>query len=629
MKKFLAQLSAKNRYILMSLAFLAIVAIILTWFLEFRFFINDFAKTSEFVFGSFHVFLFNSFVLWLLLLIIWTICGRPILTSAIAFTIISIIGYIHVAKFNSRGTPLLPEDFQLASEAATLTKFVNIWSIVWLIVSIIVVCILLFLLSHFFGKKFYLRYVNDDKKVNVFWRHLAIERSSIFVVAIILFLCTTNFARHHSGLRYEDTFLGTQFTAWNQNDNYRDNGFIIGFLYNMQKLSMDEPEGYDEQSITATRKSYEEIAKTKNAEKKSPKDENVNVIIILNESFYDPDVEFNGKKFSDYYQVSGEVLPEYHKIQKQAQSGWMYSLDYGGGTANIEFEALTGMTNFWTNTVPYTAFIPKAGNVPSIANTLKADGYKTTAIHPFNGGMYKRNIAIKNEGFDTFITESDMDFNEHDGKSEYINDQSAYQQVIKTLNESDYNQLIGLITMQNHTPYNWDIYENHDFSVSSTSDVSEDRLKEISSYLQSVHESDKYLGEFIDNLSQLDKKVVVLFFGDHTAGVFETIAGSDDKATRDISRITPYFIWTNYDAGLNSENSLPTTTPNCMVNTMLDRLNWQKAPYYYLVGDVCNEQPILATAYLDGLDFDFSETMKNYQLFTYDILGGKKYWMAN
>ena len=90
--------------------------------------------------------------------------------------------------------------------------------------------------------------------------------------------------------------------------------------------------------------------------------------------------------------------------------------------------------------------------------------------------------------------------------------------------------------------------------------------------------------------------------------------------------MTPYLINTNYDAGLKAGEELPTTSPNCLVNTMLDKLNWQKDTYMYLTAAACKEQPILATTYLEGLDFEMTEVLEDYKLLTYDILGGKKFW---
>ncbi|MCQ2571071.1 MAG: hypothetical protein MJ154_02380, partial [Candidatus Saccharibacteria bacterium] len=149
LKKFWKKVSPKRwneqgQYIGASLVFLLFSAIILTWFLEYRYFINDFTRVWSFVFGSPLVFLFNAFIVWLILVAFWAVCGRPILTVGISFGALSILTFIHIAKYNSRGYPLLPEDFQLASEASSLSKFVDMGSIVRLVIAIIIVEALLF-----------------------------------------------------------------------------------------------------------------------------------------------------------------------------------------------------------------------------------------------------------------------------------------------------------------------------------------------------------------------------------------------------------------------------------------------------------------------------------------------------
>ena len=192
--------------------------------------------------------------------------------------------------------------------------------------------------------------------------------------------------------------------------------------------------------------------------------------------------------------------------------------------------------------------------------------------------------------------------------------------------------MIGLITMQNHTPFNYDTYETHDFNLLEneyTSQLDEDKRHAIESYYMTVHSSDAYLGEFIDELDKMDKKVVVLFFGDHSPGVFGITNDNEEKEIRDLSRVTPYFVYANYDAEFQT-TELPTTTPNCMVNSMLNTLNWQKNERYYFLDDVCATEPILAQTWINGREFEESrELMLSYELLTYDILGGKKYWHDN
>ena len=584
-------------------------------------------RTWAFVIGSPLVFLFNAFIMWLMMVFVWGVMGSPTITAGSFWVLLIIVTYIHINKFYSRQTPLLPEDFQLASEAHSLTKFVDSGSIIRLFVAIAIVVALTILFYKRAAKKLHL--VRGWKAKGFAQKHAVWIRLLAIVLAGSAFYVSTDFIRHHNGSRYEDIpVLGTHFTAWDQNRNYDDNGFILGFLYNFQKLKLVEPEVYSKDKIDYIRNEFNAIAEEKNTNRKNPADDDVNVIVILNESFYDPAIENNGEKLEDYYpHTGGDVMPNLHKIQQKYPSGKMYSLDYGGGTANIEFETFTSLTNYWTDTVPYTTLIPKAGQIPSIAQMLKTRGYTTTAIHPFNGGMYKRNISLANEGFDTFITENEMDYTEHEGNSEYINDRSAYKQTLKVLTEGEGKQMIGLITMQNHTPYNADIYDGTQFSVLND-EIDEQKKSDISIYYQTLHNSDKYLGEFISELDKLDKKVVVLFFGDHSAGLFDDVNMHEKKAVRDLARLTPYFVYSNYDSGFRGKKTLVTTTPNCMVNTMLNGLNWQKDSIYYLVDEACKNEPILTATYMEGRQTSMAAVLEDYELVTYDILGGKKYWMS-
>ena len=611
---------------IMRVLFYMAAAILLTIFLEYRYYIHNWEYTWRFVFGSPLAFLFNAYLMLLGVFVLWAIFRRPGLVVGVMWTFITILTYIHINKYNSRGTPVLPEDFQLASQASSLSKFVSIESIVRLFIAIVLFWALMILMDKMLFQSKRNLYGDEIVEKSWFRRHIITERFAVLTISVLLLIVCTDFVRNNGGQRYTDTFLGTTLTAWNQNRNYSDNGFILGFLYNLQKLKLDEPEGYSDEEIREVRKHYDEIAKEKNATRVAMEDENVSFVVILNESFFDPTVEFQGLRFEDYYpHTGGDVTPVLHELQKKYPSGKMYSLDYGGGTANIEFEALTGLTNYWVNTVPYTALVPKAGEIPSIAQMLTAKNYRSTAIHPYNSGMYKRNIALANEGFTSFISDTEMKHQEHDGNSEYINDRSAYNETFDILKSTDKNQIVALITMQNHTPYNAETYGgNLQFSVTNTN-IPEDRRSQIATYYQSLHTSDQYLGEFISKLETLEKKVVVLFYGDHSAGLFDIVNSNEQKEVRDLVRVTPYLVYTNFGYNYPTK-SLPTTTPNCMVNTTLNLFNYQKDSLYYLIDDVCNEEPILTSTYLEDKALSESKILEQYRYVTYDILSGKKNW---
>lgn len=606
---------------------MAIFALFLTWFIEYRYFLNDTWRTWDFVFGRFLPFIFNSLLVFLILLAFWGLTGRPAVGACTFWITMTIVCYINANKIIARANPLLPEDFQLAGAGGSLTKFIDPWSIVRLVIACLVVVIITTIFCKKLEKRLNLRnpYL-ENKRKSFALRHMLAPRAVIFLLSTMAFMNVTEFARHNSGERYEDiAFLHSTFTAWNQNRNYDENGFVLGFLYNLQKLEVTQPDEYTEESLAEMSEDYRKLAEHSNKSRIDPEKEDVSLVIILNESFYDPAVEWQGKKFEDYYPHSGgEILPNLRRLQENYPSGIMYSTDYGGGTANIEFETLTGLSNYWQNTVPYTAIVPKLDKVTSIATMLKGDGYDTLAIHPFNGGMYKRNISLMKEGFDEFITESEMDYTEHDGNSEYINDRSAYKQTLDALDVTNNNQVIMLITMQNHTPYHESIYDETKFKITDES-IDEEQRKQISTYYQSLHNSDAYLGEFIAGLEKLDKNVAVLYFGDHSAGLFDVVHDNENKEVRDLSRLTPYFVYTNYKTDYQTEH-LPTVTPNCTVNALLNTLNWQKDARYYFLDEVCSTMPILAPSYYDDSELVDSETVKKYRLLIYDNLSGKNNW---
>lgn len=616
-----------TKYILSSVFFLAVFALFLTWFIEYRYFINDMWHAWDFIFGHYRPYFFNALLVFLFLLAFWGITGRPAASACSVWFVFMIVCYIHVNKYLTRANPLLPEDFQLAGAGGSLTKFIDAWSIVRLVLACLVIVVMTIIFCKKLEERLHLRnpYLKNRHK-SFSARHMVAARVVIFLLSTTIFMNITEFARHNSGERYEDVpFLGTTFTAWNQNRNYSENGFILGFLYNLQKLEVSQPDEYTDEYLAQMSEEYSKLAENSNESRIDPKKEDISLVIILNESFFDPSVEWQGKKFEDYYPHSGgEIMPNLRKIQEKYPSGIMYSTDYGGGTANIEFETLTGLSNYWQNTVPYTAIIPKLDNVSSVASILKEQGYDTLAIHPFNGGMYKRNISLMKEGFDNFITESEMDYTDHDGNSEYINDRSAYNQTLKALEENDGRQAILLITMQNHTPYNEDTYDELKYSITDEA-IDEEHRQKIATYYQSLHNSDAYLGEFIDLLEKIDKKVAVLYFGDHSAGLFDNVKDNENKQVRDLAQLTPYFVYTNYDAEYQSRH-LPTVSPNCIVNATFNVLNWQKSARYYFLDEGCSTTPILSSSYYVDSELVDSETIKKYRLLIYDILSGKNNW---
>lgn len=606
---------------------LVLFSFVLVWFLQYRAFLNRVDMAWGFIEYRPRVFIFTGFLVLLLLLFLTGVTGRPLTSIGILFAVVIVVTYIHINKMTARGFPLLPEDFFLASEGASLAKFIDFWMLIRTILAAILAVGLFAYFEREMRRKFNIKKADfGSLKTRI------LVRIALIVVAIGIFIPATDFIRNHKGMRREDVeWLDAQFVAWNQVENYERNGFIIGFLYNLSSLKLERPEGYSEERIREIREELRLIAESRQNLKNLAKAK-VNIVVVLNESFYDPEI------IREHYPYDGgEILPNLRKIQLRYPHGMMYSTDYGGGTANIEFEVLTGMTNYFTNSVPYTDILPKKGATPSLASYFKDLGFETTAIHPFNGSMYKRDIVLKNFGFERFITQNEMRHTEREGNGEYIKDSEAYAEVLDILREGEGNQFVTLITMQNHMPYNEWNYETRDF-VSLREDLPEEQRSKIETYYQTIHESDKYLGEFVAALDELDEPTVMLFFGDHSAGLFNDVALSPDPEVRNLSRMTPYFMYFNQrvlmpwmlsstDIDDRMMMNLPMTTPNCLGNALFTQLGAKRPDFYFLVEKVCAETPILSRFYFGDRTPEMTPTLKNYELVNYDILGGERYFL--
>ena len=583
----------------------------------------------EFVTDKPQVTTYSYLILFAILAVLTSVTWRPFLSAGILFCVLSIIAFINEQKFSFRAAPLLPEEFQMADQTGNLVQFIDIEAMQRLIFGTIFVLIgsivFEFLIDRLVGRK---------GKHLPWWNRFALIPRLTFTMMSLAFLASICSPIIH---RKEYEWLKEiEYVAWNQTDNYEKNGFVIGFLYNLGATDVKQPEDYSESTIASIAKKYQ-AAKAADIERIPWQKAIDNVVIILAETFYEPAF------LTEYYDHGGgDITPNLHALFREYPSGYMYSPEYGGGTANVEFEVQTGLTNYWAMTVPYVNLVSKFDSLLSPADYGKNYGFSSTGVHSYDGSMYKRNLVYKIMNYDGFIDESAMTYQEKDGQSSVYNDRSVYSEIIDLLENSNEPMLISAITMQNHTPYTQAEYDEHNFPVY---DQSSEHWWSIESSYESLYRSDQYLEEFIEALDELDERTVVLWFGDHAMGNLEEYASSDIQDERNLAHLTPYFIYTNFDieepytvkevAKMNAKQglefdirgvNLPTTTPNCLLNTMYNTLNLEKPALFYLVDKVCDTTPILSHAYDNGDGPKPTEALKEYELVNYDILHGKQYW---
>lgn len=444
--------------------------------------------------------------------------------------------------------------------------------------------------------------------------------------------------------------LGDIPSMWDSVYDAQRNGPVVAFVRQLNPKVMDEPEGYSEETMREVAARYADAADAMNETRSEYLDEST-VIFVLNESFSDPSrvpgIELNQ-----------EAIPEVDAIREGTTGGLMLSSGYGGGTANLEYMSLTGMSmaNFNSSlTSPYQQLVPSQRWTTSI-NQMWGDPENSLGFHPYEPSMYSRATNYRKFGFSHFYTLEGDDVIAHRDtidKSPYVSDAATYRSVLDEVGSTDANQFISVITMQNHMPYN-DWYADNEFTVTNTDGaepLGEDETREIETYAKGVSLSDKATAEFLDELDAIDKPITVVFYGDHLPGIYST-AGEDQNNSLAL-HLTDYFIWSNKASGsqgTKNENS-DYTSPNYFIAQAAEHMNAKVSPFLAFLTQMhehvsAMEPPVVNNIqgwsripegqpiYLDAdgnpmveseMDAATRQLLEDYKLIQYDVTAGDGY----
>lgn len=365
------------------------------------------------------------------------------------------------------------------------------------------------------------------------------------------------------------------------------------------------------------------------------------ILIIQSESFTDPTL-IGMENFS------ADPIPYFHSLQKVSNSFGMSVPSFCGGTANTEFEVVTGMSTmfFPSDATVYANYMNKP--TISLGSILRHNGYSSTLIHPFHSTFYNRNSAYKLLGFDEFyglehligMKSVNIDTRYWDSVDDYMTDSMMYQHVINELEkDTSESKFILAASMQNHTPFV--APEGYENSITYIGDglTNEVAKRKYNAYLSSLKASDDALKDLISYLSKRKKPTIVLFYGDHypkvnqNGNAYKDLGLVTDLISPEndyITHVTPAFIWSNYkdvgksdrviDGSLVSAKLLALTgveVPNYMkINNYLESLNINSMTNAYMVMN-------------DQFYYNDSEEYKLiYQLYSMtngDILSGSQY----
>lgn len=354
-----------------------------------------------------------------------------------------------------------------------------------------------------------------------------INYSLSLAIVVVSVLVTVGINRLEVNLGLIDLDLGNIAYTYDQC------GFAYCFVNSVVNVGIDKPYNYNEDTMVGLKEEIEGLDKRADTERP-------NVIFVQLESFYDVNRMAN-------YSYSENPVPNWEKLKKDYASGYLTVPSIGAGTANTEFEVISGMSldYFGFCEYPYKTIL-KNSNCESICYNLSELGYTSTAIHDNKGNFYSRNKVFPRLGFDNFISLEYMDNVEYNPLG-WAKDECLIDQITGTLESTDNQDFIYTITVQPHGKYP-DTQVDPDRAITMTGEDDPIVKNQYEYYVNQVYEEDKFVKELTDTLSDYDEDVVLVMYGDH----LPTFEMSEDYLESGSLYQTEYVIWSNF--GLDAKD---------------------------------------------------------------------------
>ena len=551
-----------NRF---SLIFHALLACIINFVIE-AISRHSVVAAWDYMTGTPLVFLYNAFMIFVTFSIVY-LFKRRIFVRMIIGAIWVILGIANGYILLKRVTPFNAQDLKIAGDGiALINNYCNGFEVV--VIAVGAVALLIWLIS------MWRRGGQYAGKIH----HIAALIG--IIVCGVLYTFVTNIAIDK---RVVSTYFGNIAFA------YEDYGLPYCFSASLFNTGISEPNGYTKKAMAKIDKDGElnQTATSRSS------DELPNIIVVQLESYFDV-------ANAEFFTTSEDACPNLHNLYQNYSNGYFKVPSVGAGTANTEFEVLTGMNlrYFGPGEYPYKTY-SKKHPTESAATALASLGYGTHALHDNTGNFYSRANVFNNMGFDTFTSKEFMNVLQTT-ENGWAKDEILTHHIMEAMDTTKQEDFVFTVSVQGHGNYpETQVIENPKIKVEGIEDEALKNKWEY--YVNQVYEMDQFVGDLIKAVEERNEPSVVVFYGDHlpTMGL-----KAEDLKSRYLYN-TNYVIWDNI--GLQKDD--------------------KNIPAYQLMSEVLNRLDIHS-----GTVFNYHQQRKgtkNYlsdlELLQYDILYGKQY----
>ena len=493
------------KYVLLMSAAALVINMYMEWFARFS---TGPAEGFKWAFTHPVVFLYNTLIVFCTMTFALLFKRRRFAWFIISLLWI-VLGTVNGVILLSRMTPFTLYDLQNFADGLTIaTTYFASWELILAIAAVVLGLMAIIMI-----------FLRSEK-----WRNIKYAKSIAAIVIPVAVTLGASFGAIRSGI------IGTFFG--NLNYAYRDYGLAYCFITTSANAGISRPKGYSEQMISSILEKRTTKGTDTSLVEKDDSLDHPNIIVLQMESFTVAQDYANIK-------VDRDPTPVFNELYKNYSSGRFIVPACGAGTANTEFEVLTGISAkfFGPGEYPYKGKL-REKTLESIAYVAKNHGYATSALHNHRALFYNRNEVYANLGFDSFTSVEYMT-NVSFTPTNWCKDTVLTGEIMDIMKSTESRDFLHVISVEGHGAYPTEqVFKNPYTTVTAEDDYTKWRYEY---YLNECHEMDTFIGDLINEINEAEEPTVMIIYGDH----IPALDVKEENYKADDLYQTRYVIWDN------------------------------------------------------------------------------------